>query len=58
MTIIKVPEVIWALGDTEQSTQSGVTILRRPIYYKSKRVGAIDPDYAAPLMKQLLKAKS
>lgn len=55
---IKVPEVIWALGDREQSTRSGVTWLTRPIYYKGRRVGEIDPDYAEPLMSALLKVKS
>lgn len=52
---IKVPEITWALGDTEQHTISGVTKLIRPIYYKGRRVGEIDPDVAEPLMKKLLK---
>jgi len=54
---IKVPKVIWALGDREQTTQSGVTRLTRPIYYKGRRVGEIDPDYAEPLMAALSKVK-
>ncbi len=52
--IIEVPEVVWALGDPEQSTTSGVTITTRPIYYKGKRAGTILRDYGEPLMAKLL----
>jgi hypothetical protein len=51
--------VSWVLGDREQSTNSGVTVVTRPLYYRPTgrlhpiRVGAIDPDYAEPLMKAL-----
>ena len=61
MPAIKVREVVWALGDREQITQSGVTIETRSLYYRpngSKRavqVGRINPDYAEPLMSALLK---
>lgn len=61
--IIKVPSVIWVLGDREQSTASGVTIVTRPLYYQkggigpAVRVGTINPDYAEPLMDALSKAK-
>lgn len=51
---IKVPEVIWALGDAEQSTASGVTTTTRPIYYKGRRAGSIHTDYVEPLMAKLL----
>ncbi len=51
---IEVPEVVWALGDPEQSTTSGVTITTRPIYYKGKRAGTILRDYGEPLMAKLL----
>jgi hypothetical protein len=54
---IKIPPVIFALGDCEQSTTSGVTVLTRPLYYRGRRIGAIDPDYAEVVMRQLLKAK-
>jgi hypothetical protein len=60
---IRVPEVIWELGDPEQSTTSGVTVTTRPIYYRrpgateTRRVGAIDPDYADELMAVLLQAR-
>lgn len=64
MPTVKVPRVIWALGDREQSTQSGVTTEVRPLYFRVPggdgtpvRVGSINPDYAEPLMKQLSKAK-
>lgn len=63
MVTIKVPRVVWALGDREQITTSGVTVETRPIYYQPKdgprvRVGAINPDYAEPLMKALSKVKA
>ena len=41
---IKVPEVVWALGDPEQSNLGGLsnlTVVTRPIYYKGKRAGSI-----------------
>ena len=56
MTTIRVPRVIWALGDPEQATSSGVTVTTRPIYYcqngasEAIRVGSISPDYAEVLM--------
>lgn len=64
MAVIKVPRAVWALGDREQSTTSGVTIETRPLYYLPRgadrpvRVGEINPDYAEPLMKVLLKVKA
>lgn len=64
MPAIKVPRVLWALGDREQATTSGVTCETRPIYYRPEgaaspiRVGSINPDYAEPLMKALSKAKA
>lgn len=56
--IKKKPVVIWALGDREQSTHSGITVESRAIYYKGKRVGEIHPDYSEPLMRALLKVES
>lgn len=59
MTVIKVPVIRWQLGDTEQTTTSGVTVKSRPLYYRpvgaqrAIRVGTINPDYAAPLMEAL-----
>lgn len=58
MKPIKVPAVIWALGDPKQVIVNGVTDTTRPIYYKGRLVGRIDSDYAEPLMQQLLKAKA
>jgi hypothetical protein len=58
---IKVPAIVWTLGDREQATTSGVTRESRPIYYRPKdterleRAGWIDPDYAEPLMAALSK---
>jgi hypothetical protein len=43
---IRAPRVVWSLGDREQSTHSGVTITVRPLYYKGRRIGEINPDYA------------
>lgn len=63
MVTIKIPAVVWMLGDREQSTTSGVTVVTRPLYYRPKdslsmiRVGSINPDYAEPLMKVLGKVK-
>lgn len=54
---IKVPRVVWALGDREQSTQSGVTTERRPLYHKGRRVGELDPDYAGIVFAALEKSK-
>jgi hypothetical protein len=54
--LIKVPAVVFALGDREQNTQSGVTTVMRPLYYRGRRIGEIDPDYAEVVMRQLLKA--
>lgn len=57
---IKVPRIIWALGDPEQTTTSGVTVITRPLYYfpedvraRAIRIGTINPDYAEPLMTAL-----
>lgn len=65
MKVIKVPQAIWALGDAEQFTVSGVTTVVRPLYYRAPegdgrtlRAGSINPDYAEPLMNQLLKQRS
>jgi hypothetical protein len=63
MATIKVPRVVWALGDREQATTSGVTTESRAIYYQPKngprlRVGSIHPDYVEPLMKALSKVKA
>lgn len=55
---IKVPQVVFALGDHRQATSSGVTMTFRPLYYKGRCIGQIDPDYADVVMRQLLKAKS
>lgn len=58
---INVPEVIWALGDPEQSNLGGLsnlTMITRPIYYKGKRAGSIHRDYAEPLMAALSAASS
>ena len=54
MTPIKIPQVIWALGDLEQLTTSGVTVTTRPIYYRGKRAGSIHRDYASQLLVKLL----
>jgi len=63
-SFVTVPRVVWALGDKEQSTISGVTVETRAIYYRPKgaphhiRVGSIHPDYAEPLMEALSKGES
>lgn len=57
---IQIPRVVWTLGDPEQTTTSGVTIVRRPLYYRpdaaerAVRVGSLDPDYAAQVLDALM----
>ncbi len=53
--IIKVPEVTFALGDREQTTQAGVTVATRPLYYKGKRIGSLDADHAGDVIARLLR---
>lgn len=62
MATIKTPSVVWVLGDQEQqTTQSGITVLTRPLYYRPKageraiQIGSINPDYAEPLIRALKK---
>lgn len=61
---IPVPVVIWALGDPEQSTNSGVTVMVRPLYHRTgkeigeamTRIGEINPDYSEALMTALFES--
>ncbi len=51
--VIKVSEVVWALGDPEESIHNGVAVVQRPIYYKGLRVGMVHRDYASALIEKL-----
>jgi len=56
-TVIKVPTVIWALGDPQQFTYSGnVDVTMRPLYHNGVRAGWIQRDHVEALMAALLKA--
>lgn len=58
---IRVPVIVWTLGDHEQSTDAGVTRVTRPLYFRPVgsehlvRAGDINPDFAEPLMRVLSK---
>ena len=61
---IKIPRIIWSLGDRELTRRHDITVEIRPIYYFPKYalsricVGSINPDYAEPLMKMLSKVRT
>lgn len=52
---IDVPQVVWALGDREESTGMRPLYLRQADEEEMTRVGTIDPRYAGPLMAALSK---
>lgn len=64
MKPVKVPGVVWSLGDREQYTASGDTVSVRTLYYQPEgakeatRVGTINSDFEEQLMDALGRASS